>query len=210
IYGRGNNGYRWAGETDVIEVVDSFLAAERTLGRDFLIDPNRMVLRGFSMGGAGTWQLGLHTPARWCVLGPGAGFTTTHGYIKDLPDKLPPYQEACLHIYDAVDYAENVFNVPVVAYAGADDPQLQAARNIAARLKPLGVPMTLLVAPGLAHQFPPEWQQKAEMAYVPYVTKGRDEHPARVRFVTYTLRYSRCAWMQVLGLERHYERAAVE
>ncbi|MGE3808344.1 MAG: hypothetical protein AB7K24_27090, partial [Gemmataceae bacterium] len=81
IYGRGNNAYRWAGETDVHEAIAAFLAAEKKAGRD-LIDPRRIVLRGFSMGGAGTWHLGLHHPDRWCVLGPGAGFTTTHGYIK--------------------------------------------------------------------------------------------------------------------------------
>src|SRR5262249_10040230 len=107
IYGRGNNAYRWAGETDVFEAIDAFLAGERLLGREQLLDPKRVVLRGFSMGGAGTWHLGLHTPDRWCVLGPGAGFTTTHGYLKNLPDKLPDYIEKCLRIYDAVDYAEN-------------------------------------------------------------------------------------------------------
>ena len=69
-----------------------------------------------------------------------------------VPEKLPPYQEACLHVYDAVDYAENSANVPVVAYAGEKDSQLQAARNIEAHLKPLGIPMTLLVAPGLAQR----------------------------------------------------------
>ena len=70
-----------------------------------------------------------HGPTSWCVIGPGAGFTTTHGYIKDLPDKLPAYQEACLRIYDAVDYAENAFNVPVVAYGGAKDPQTAGRRQ---------------------------------------------------------------------------------
>src|SRR5206468_470537 len=105
IYGRGNNAYRWAGETDVFEAIDNFLAVERLLGRD-LIDLNHTVLRGFSMGGAGTWHLGLHRPDQWCVIGPGAGFTATHGYVAGLPDKLPPEQEACLTIYDAVDYAE--------------------------------------------------------------------------------------------------------
>src|SRR5262249_4734224 len=157
IFGRGNNAYRWAGETDVLEVVDHFVAVERGLGRDRLLDPGRLVLRGFSMGGAGTWHLGLHGPDRWCVLGPGAGFTTTRGYLKGLPDPLPEYQARCLHIYDAVDYAENAFNVPVVAYAGSEDPQLQAARNVQARLEKTDVRMTLLVAPGLAHSFPPEW-----------------------------------------------------
>jgi dienelactone hydrolase len=210
IYGRGNNAYRWAGEADVIEVVDDLIAVERLLGREGMLDPARVVLRGFSMGGAGTWHLGLHGPSRWCVLGPGAGFTTTHGYVKDLPAKLPPAQEACLHIYDALDYAENAFNVPIVAYAGERDPQLQAARNIEAQLKPSGIPLTFLVAPGLGHTFPVEWQTKAQEAYAPHVAKGRDEYPARVHFVTYTLRYPTCAWVEILGLDRHYQRSLVD
>ncbi len=209
LFGRGNNAYRWAGESDVIEAVDNFQNVERALGRRPLLDPRRYVLRGFSMGGAGTWHLGLHRPDQWCVIGPGAGFTTTHGYIKGLPDPLPPYQEPCLRIYDAVDYAENAADVPVVAYAGSDDPQLQAARNIEARLEPLGIPMTILVSPGLKHEFPAEWQKKAEEQYAKYVDKGRPEYPSQVRFVTYTLKYPRCDWVTLLALDRHYEKASV-
>jgi predicted esterase len=209
VYGRGNNAYRWAGEADVFEAVDHCVGVERLLGRAQLLDPARVVLRGFSMGGAGTWQIGLHRPDRWCVLGPGAGFTTTHGYVKNLV-KLTPAQEACLHIYDAVDYAENAFDVPVVAYGGKEDPQLQAARNIEARLKPLHIPMELLVAPGLGHQFPPAWQAKAEKAYTKFVERGRPEYPERVHFVTYTMKYPSCFWIEVLGLEKHYHRAVVD
>lgn len=211
IYGRGNNAYRWAGERDVFEAGDAFLAVERSLaGRSLLLDPDRVVLRGFSMGGAGTWHLGLHYPEQWCVLGPGAGFTSTHGYVKGLPDPLPPYQEACLRIYDAVDYAANVADVPVVAYAGADDPQLQAARTIEEKLKGTGARITLLVAPGLKHQFPPEWQKKAQAEYAKYVTKGRPSYPAHVHFETYTLKYPSCYWVEILGLEQHYERSVVD
>ncbi len=210
IYGRGNNAYRWAGETDVEEAVENFLAVEQALGRGALIDRDRVVLRGFSMGGAGTWHLGLHRPSQWCVIGPGAGFTATHGYVKNLPDKLPPYQEACLSIYDAVDCAENASDVPVVAYDGSDDPQLQASRNIEEKLKPLGIPMTLLVAPGLKHEFPAEWQKKAEAEYEKYTTKGRPEFPTQVHFVTYTLKYPSCDWVELLGLEHHYQRTLVD
>jgi predicted esterase len=211
IFGRGNNAYRWAGEVDVIEAVDNFLAVERGLRQGGpLVDPARCVLRGFSMGGAGTWHLGLHRPDRWCVLGPGAGFTTTHGFVPGLPEELPAYQEACLRIYDAADYAENAADVPVVAYAGADDPQLRAARTVEDRLKPLGISMTLLVAPGLGHQFPPEWQKKAEAEYAKYVAQGRPEYPRRVRFVTYTLRYPGTDWVQILGLDQHYRQARVD
>lgn len=212
IYGRGNNAYRWAGETDVFEAIDAFVAVERLLGRAALLDPARVVLRGFSMGGAGTWHLGLHHPDRWCVIGPGAGFTTTHGYLKGIPERLPDYQEACLRIYDAVDYAANAFDVPVVAYGGSEDPQLQAARNIEAKLRPLHLGIKILVAPGLAHQFPPEWQQKAEEAYAPYAVHGlgRPDYPPRVRFVTYTLKYPSCFWVEILALKRHYEYSLVD
>jgi dienelactone hydrolase len=209
IFGRGNNAYRWAGESDVLEAVNNFLAVEAAVGH--IIDVNRIVLRGFSMGGAGTWHLGLHFPSQWAAIGPGAGFTTTHGYIKDLP-KLPAYQEACLHIYDAVDYAENAANVPVVAYSGDQDPQKAAADNIEKKLQALKIPMTHLVAPGLGHSFPAEWQKKAEEQFTKYVGpgKGLNEYPNKVRFVTYTLKYPVCSWVKLLALDKHYERAAVE
>jgi len=212
IYGRGNNAYRWAGEVDVFEAINNFIEVERLLQREKHLDTQRWVLRGFSMGGAGTWHLGLHRPDGWCVLGPGAGFTATHGYVGKLPAKLPPWQEVCLHIYDAVDYAENVANVPVVAYGGAKDPQLQAARNIEARLKGsnLAGRLQILVAPDLAHKFPPEWQKKAEDAYAQHIAQGREEYPKRVRFVTWTTRYPSCDWVRILGLQRHYEKAVVD
>jgi predicted esterase len=212
IFGRGNNAYRWAGETDVEEAANAFLDAERQLGRPQNIDLNRLVLRGFSMGGAGTWHLGLHRPDRWAVIGPGAGFTTTHGYIKGLSEQLPDYQERCLRIYDAVDYAENAADVPVVAYSGDQDPQMAAARNIEEKLKAVKIPMTHIVAPGLAHSFPPEWQKKAEAEYSKYAGpgKGRKEYPEKVHFVTYTLKYPECAWVEILSLGRHYDRAQVD
>jgi hypothetical protein len=212
IYGRGNNAYRWAGEIDVLEAVRGFEISENALGRGSLLDPRRQVLRGFSMGGAGTWHLGLHRPDRWCVIGPGAGFSATHGYIKDLPADLGWPQEQLLRIYDAVDYAENAFDVPVVAYAGSKDPQLQASKNIEAALQTakLEAPFLILIAPGLDHKFPAEWQKKAEEAYAPYITKGRSEYPRRVRFVTYTTKYAICDWVDIISLGKHYDKALVD
>ena len=210
IFGRGNNAYRWAGESDVFEAVEHFFAVENMLKRGDLLDPMRVVLRGFSMGGAGTWHLGLHRPDQFVLLGPGAGFTTTHGYVGKMPEKLPDYQEACLSIYDAVEYAENVANVPVVAYSGEDDSQIAAARNIEARLKPLGLTMTHLVAPKLKHSFPPEWEKKAEAEYAKHAEHGRNAYPKKVRFVTHTLRYATCNWVELMALDRHYKQARVE
>jgi hypothetical protein len=211
IFGRTNNAYRWAGEADVFEAVEAFRRAEGYAGRGAMLDPRRVVLRGFSMGGAGTWHLGLHHPDRWAVIGPGAGFSTTKGYTR-LPDTLPTYVEKCLHIYDAVDYAENAAAVPVVAYAGEKDPQMQAGRNIEARLKPLGIPMTFLIAPDTEHKLTPEYAKKAEAEYAKYAGPGRGREPAppRVRFATYTTKYGRCDWLEITGMRQHYQRASVE
>src|SRR5205807_6412264 len=43
-----------------------------------------------------------------------------------------------------------------------------------------------------------------------YAAKGLDQAPHHIRFVTWTLKYSRCHWLQVLGLEEHYARAELE
>jgi len=64
IYGRGNNAYRWAGETDVLEAYGTELAKDRIVRKvhnrkDNIDNLAPVVLRGFSMGGAGTWHIGL-------------------------------------------------------------------------------------------------------------------------------------------------------
>jgi hypothetical protein len=128
----------------------------------------------------------------------------------DLPKELSAYQEACLHIYDAIDYAENAFDVPVVAYSGEKDKQKAAADNIEARLKSLGLSMTHVVAPGLEHRFPDEWRAKVDAELAKYVEKGRPEYAPHVRFTTYTLKYPTCDWVSLAALERHYERASVD
>jgi pimeloyl-ACP methyl ester carboxylesterase len=208
VLGRGNNAYRWAGETDVFEAIQSFLANERLVGRDRFLDTNKIVLRGFSMGGAGSWHIGLHHPDRWCVVGPGAGFTTTYGYapVKD----LPAYQDACLKIYDAVDYAPNAVMVPLVAYSGEIDAQKLAADNIENALKKLGIPMTHIVAPGLAHSFPPEWVKRVDVHWSKFADKGKPEYPETVDFTTYTLKYPNCFWIRLLALEKHYDKTHVK
>ncbi|HYM09785.1 MAG TPA: alpha/beta hydrolase-fold protein [Bryobacterales bacterium] len=207
VFGRTNNAYRWAGETDVFEALES-------VRRRYNIDPRRIVLRGFSMGGAGAWHLGLHYPGLWAAVEAGAGFTETKRYAKPqgLPPELTPYQEAALHIYDAVDYALNAFNLPMVGYGGEIDPQLQASVNIREQLAREDLPLAdlrvlFLVGPHTPHRFHPDSKRESEefiRRMLPQQT------PDRLRFVTYTTRHNRCFWITVEGLERQYERAEVD
>jgi hypothetical protein len=43
-----------------------------------------------------------------------------------------------------------------------------------------------------------------------FADKGLDELPVELRFVTWTLKYSRCHWLQLLGLRSHYDRAEIK
>ncbi|MEO1973814.1 MAG: hypothetical protein ABGX07_19785, partial [Pirellulaceae bacterium] len=63
-YGRYSNANKFAGEIDVLEAVAA-------VKRHYLIDDERVSVRGFSMGGASTWQLAVHYPTRWVAANPG-------------------------------------------------------------------------------------------------------------------------------------------
>lgn len=201
VFGRTNNAYRWAGETDVFEALDSVRAR-------YNIDANRIVLRGFSMGGAGAWHIGLHYPDRWAAVEAGAGFAETRTYAK--LSNVPDYQAGPLHIYDAADYAVNAVNVPIVGYGGDQDPQLRASQVIQERLAGVpGLRALFLVGQKTGHKWQPDSLKESNAFIDAAVAEGR-RTPDRIRFVTYTTRYNRCFWLTVDALEKHYERAEVE
>ncbi len=214
VFGRTNVAYRWAGETDVFECIESAC-------KNYAADENRITLRGFSMGGSGTWHLGLQHPDRWAAIEPGAGFNDTQHY-GHMPN-LPAYELKALHIYDSKDYALNCFQLPTAAYTGEIDGQLPNLANIREELaksgitfEPAGlnwvtkdVPMIMIVGPKTPHAWEPDSRKRCNAFMDAAAKKGRIE-PDHIRFVTYTTRYNRCFWVTVDGLEQHYERAEVD
>src|SRR5690606_11912066 len=100
--GRYCNAFKFAGEIDVLETIEA-------VARNYPIDRDRIVLWGFSMGGAGAWHLGAHYPDHWVAVSPGAGFAETRRYINLSPAQYPPvYQQTLWGMYDAPDYVRNL------------------------------------------------------------------------------------------------------
>jgi dienelactone hydrolase len=204
VYGRGNNAYRWAGETDVFEALDD-------VQRRYRIDEDRITLRGFSMGGAGAWHLGMHHPHRWCSVGPGAGFVDFYKY-QNRDAQLPAWQHATLGIYDTVDYAMNAANVPVCTYGGENDPQLAASTTMAAEADALGIDLKVIVGPGMGHKFDAESRREFMKFHEKYSAAGRPAYLARksIRFTTKTLKYNSCDWLTIEELGQPYVPATIE
>ena len=149
------------------------------------------------MGGHGVWHIGLHYPDIWAATEAGAGFTETVKYAK--LDDLPPYQQAVLLIYDAVDYSLNAFDLPTIGYGGEIDPQLQGSTNIREQLTREGfhfeqspyrwtatdLRALFLIGPNTPHRFHPD-SKKVSDEYIEKALVTAGQVPSHLRFVTYT------------------------
>ncbi len=147
LYGRYCNASKFAGEVDAFEALAD-------VERQYPIDTNRLALLGFSMGGATAWHMAAHHPGEWAVASAGAGFAETAVYAKVFADKynLPkPWEQRLWKWYDATAYAENFFNLPMIAYSGEIDPQKQSADIMEKALAEEGLKLERLIGPNTAH-----------------------------------------------------------
>ena len=205
-YGRYCNGSRFAGETDTFE-------AMADLQRDYPVDENRIVVRGFSLGGASVWHFASHHAGRWAAVAPGAGFSETADFLKVFQrEKLsPPWWEQKLwRLHDSPDWVENYRYLPTVAYSGEIDGQKQAADVMAVAFKSAGMDLTHIIGPQTPHRYHPESKKQISELIDSYAATGREVLPKKVSFVTYTTRYNRMHWVQVDGIQQHWEKASVQ
>ncbi len=205
LYGRYCNANKFAGEIDALEALEH-------VQKHYPIDENRIVMRGFSMGGAACWQFAAHYPGLWAAAAPGAGFSETADFLKVFQkEAVQPtwYEQKLYHMYDCTDYAGNFYNCPVVAYSGEIDSQKQAADMMAAAMKKEGLKLVHLIGPKTGHRYHAETKQELNHRIDKIVSVGRNPVPTRVRFTTWTLRYNECLWVRVDGLEKHWAKATV-
>jgi pimeloyl-ACP methyl ester carboxylesterase len=220
-FARMNHSYKFYAETDVYEAI----AAVR---KHYNIDPERIVIRGHSMGGhQGSGRLALQNPTFFGAFEASAGYSETKEYAATRPavKELTPYQEAALHYVDSEDYALNAFNVPGVSYGGETDAQLRASTRLREAIVREGFQLTqespykwtskdlrllFLVGPGTGHA----WHRESKIESEAFIRKALDETagkvPNHVRFVTYTTKYNNAHWVTIELLDESYKRADVD
>jgi hypothetical protein len=181
--------------------------------KHYAIDENRIVVRGFSMGGAACWQFAVHDAGRWVAAAPGAGFAETADFLRVFQNEgIKPawYEKKLWHLYDSADYAVNLFNCPTVAYSGEIDRQKQAADVMAKALANEGIQMAHIIVPKTGHAYHPVAKEEINRRIDSIAARGRNTLPARIRFTTWTLRYNRMFWLTVDALDEHWRQARVE
>lgn len=205
-YGRYCNANKFAGEIDCFEALEH-------IKKYYRIDNDRIVMRGFSMGGAACWQFAVHYPDVWCAAAPGAGFSETAEFLNFFQnEKAQPtdYEKKLWHLYDCPDYAVNLFNLPTVAYSGEIDRQKQAADVMEKALKKEGINLVHIIGPKTGHSYHPLATTEVDRRIDAIAEVGRDRLPRTVKFQTYTLRYNRSFWITIDEMEEHWQPARVE
>ncbi len=202
-FGRQCIGFKSAGEIDVLDAIEA-------VKQQYNIDDRRIVLMGFSMGGAGCWHIGAHYADDFVAMSPGAGFAETARYQKLKKEDYPaPYEQTLWKVYDVPNYTTNLFNLPVVAYSGENDKQIQAARVMEEAFEKEGQKLTHLIGPKMGHKYAPETLEQILAMVKAAREEGQAEYPQNVTIQTPTLRYGKMHWVELLELTRHWEDSRV-
>ncbi|MCU1330227.1 MAG: hypothetical protein JWN34_5597, partial [Bryobacterales bacterium] len=204
LYGRYCNASTFAGEVDFFEALDD-------IRKNFNVDENRILVRGFSMGGASAWHIGAHYGTDFAAIAPGAGFAETKdffGYTRRNV-KLTWFEEKLLHLTNATDYAANFFNVPVLAYNGDKDGQKQAADVMASNMEAEGLTLARVIGKDIGHAYTPAAIVEIDERVDALAQRGRQQFPREVRFTTWTTKFNRMRWVVVDGIQKHWDRARV-
>ncbi|MDB6148870.1 MAG: hypothetical protein JWQ44_318 [Chthoniobacter sp.] len=203
LYGRYCNANKFAGEVDLFEA----LADAK---KHYAIDDTRLVMRGFSMGGAAAWQFGTHFAGMFAAVAPGAGFAESKEFLKlGTPNKpLPPeWEQKLWRWYDSTGYVANLANTTTVAYSGELDGQKQAADIMLRHAEPEGVKIEHIIGPQIGHKYHEESKPKINALLDAAVAEGAGNLLGEVRFVTYSLVYPEMKRLRIERLEKHWERA---
>ncbi|MFK7777918.1 MAG: prolyl oligopeptidase family serine peptidase [Gimesia sp.] len=205
-YGRYSNAFKFAGEIDVLEALES-------TKQNYRIDEDRISVRGFSMGGAACWQFAVHYSDRWFAANPGAGFSETPLFLDVFQkETLNPtwYEKKLWQMYDCPGYALNLFQCPTVAYSGEIDSQKQAADVMESALKKVGIDMVHIIGPNTAHRIHPDSKLIIENKMDSLAHIGRQRVPGTVHLVAYTLKYNRMDWVTLDAMGEEWTQARID
>lgn len=214
-YGRFSCANKFAGEIDLFEA----LAHAKKF---YPIDPKRLFIRGFSMGGAAAWQFATHYADLWCGANPGSGFSETPEFLRVFQKEdlagAPWYQKKLWRWYNATDNALNLWHCPTVAYSPELDRQKQAADMMEQALRAenidllhvIGEQTSLGITVDKAHRIMPDALVEIERRLADLAAAGRERAPEVVRFTTWTLIYNKMHWVTVDTLEEQWERCRIQ
>lgn len=216
-------GFDWQdwGRLDALEVL-----AEAK--KNFKIDDNRVYLVGHSMGGHGTWHVGLSHPDLFAAIAPSAGWTTIQlyapfflqkSYLFAEPDQLK-FRDMVMREDVTPLFLENARNLPAyILHGGADDnvPPTQG-RLMSKYLNDLNYNYIYDEVPGQGHWWNIDStpgtdciDKKEMMDFLLAQKRDTFPYPSEIVFKTTDLAQSNQSyWIKIDEIENLYQEAKIE
>jgi|GEM_PF-512062 len=171
-HARGDSFYRGAGEQDVLDII-------KLIREQFAVDQDRIYLMGHSMGGWGSWWIGLRHPDLFAAIFPMAG-------------------------HAPMELLQNARHLSPFIIHDTDDPIVPVtySRNSASTLANLGISFRYREEQGYGHSskiigdnFPRlfDWMKNHK----------RISKPRRVTFITPSPKFGKAYWAYVIETEQY-------
>jgi poly(3-hydroxybutyrate) depolymerase len=205
-YGRGEiAGYNGIAEGDVLTVLDDVMRA-------YNVDPDRVHLTGLSMGGGGTWHLGLRYPDRFASLSPVCA--VAHIGMFPWAAGMGALDKELAELTSAMAVAENASNQRLFIFHGDEDPAVSVAQSrkmieVYEGLGWLGRSVHYFELPGVNH-FAWDFSYRGASLFDRIREVRRERFPERVVYKTHSLRYNKAYWLRIDRLDRGMKLARIE
>src|SRR4029078_4436770 len=146
-FGRSNTDFQSCGEVDVLDVI----AEMKKLYR---IDPQRIYLYGYSMGGMGVYTLAAHNAYLFAAGIVLAGRADNPLLNYAAMDNFHPFKQVLMHADNPISLCENLINLPLRIYHRNEDPVVAKTQDIRmnSRFKALKADVQLILKNG-GHTF---------------------------------------------------------
>lgn len=139
-------GFDWEewGRLDAIEALDDALAS-------LPIDPLRVHLAGHSMGGHGSWHVGVHFSDRFALIGPSAGWIDFESYSGQAPATGPIGRARSAS--QTLEFVNNLANDAVYIIHGLNDDNVPVwhGKTMYSKLQPIVSELTYHEQPNAGH-----------------------------------------------------------
>ncbi len=210
-FGRSNTDFLSVGEVDVLRAI------EETRAR-YPVDPARVYLAGYSMGGSGVWTLLAHYPDRFAAAQVWSGRTDYYFWHEEAiagaglsRQTYPFYKRVLIETDNPYDLAATLRDIPIIAAHPRDDTLVKPGhtRRIYELLQePRGRMRLINARTGHGHWYFAEQLDKAE-SYRWMLSHKVDEAPETVEHIAYMPKYGRKQWVNIRLLETWGEPAHV-
>jgi acetyl esterase/lipase len=203
-YGRRNTDFLGVGEDDTLTVTS-------LVQKQYSIDESRIFLMGASMGGYGTYAIGLHHPHLWAALAALAARSDIYLWLNLKRDEVEPWKLSLYESDDPRHLKANALHLPIFMLHGTQDNLVDVAHSRAffADLKALG--------------YPARFREIAELGHYIYLDDAsygaifnwmrdlrRTTAPRRVVYSTSVLRNHRAYWVDIEAFEEYGQAAHIE